>query len=103
MRGEWRRQHNEKLYDLYSSNVIREIKSRIIIWAGYEARMGDGSVAYRLVVGRPEGKKSPGRPKRRRENNSKMDLKEVEWGRMNRIDLVQDTEIWRALLNLWVS
>jgi len=55
--GSGEKKYNEELYDLYSSsNVIRAIKSRRMIWAGYEARMGDGNGAYRLMVGRPEGK-----------------------------------------------
>jgi hypothetical protein len=57
VRRKWRSLHNEELHDLYSSpNVIRAIKSRGMIWAGYVARMGDGSGLYRLVVGRSEGK-----------------------------------------------
>jgi hypothetical protein len=74
--GEWRRLHNEELYDLYSSpNIIQVIKSRRMRWAGYVARMGEGRGAYRVLVGRPEGRRPLGRPRRRWEDNIKMALK----------------------------
>jgi hypothetical protein len=58
--------HNEELRDLYSSpNIIRVIKSRRMRWAGHVARMGEKRNAYRLLVGKPEGRRSLGRPKRR--------------------------------------
>jgi hypothetical protein len=79
--GEWRRLHNEELNDLYSSlNIIRVIRSRRMRWAGYVARMGEGRGAYRILVGRPEGTRLLGRPRRRWEDNIKMDLQEVGWG-----------------------
>jgi hypothetical protein len=79
--GKWRRLHNEELNDLYSSpNIIRVIKSRRIRWAGHVARMGEKRGAYRILVGRPEGRRPLGRPRRRWEDNIKMDLQEVEWG-----------------------
>jgi hypothetical protein len=75
--GEWRRLHNEELYDLYSSpNIIRMIRSRMK-WAGRVARMGEGRGANRILVGRPEGKRPLGRPRRRWEDNIKNDLQEV--------------------------
>jgi hypothetical protein len=56
--GEWRKLHNEELHDLYpSSSIIRIIKSRRIRWAGHEARIGERRNAYRLLVGKPEGKR----------------------------------------------
>jgi hypothetical protein len=76
--GEWRRLHNEELNDLYSTpNIIRVIKSRRMRWAGHVARMSEGRGAYRVLVGRPEGRRPLGRPRRRWEDNIKMDLQEV--------------------------
>jgi hypothetical protein len=64
--GEWRRLHNEKLHDLYSSlDIIRLIKSRRMRWTRHVARMGEKRGAYRILVGRPEGRRAVGRPKRR--------------------------------------
>jgi hypothetical protein len=63
--GEWRRLHNGELYDLYSSqNIILAIKSRIMRWAGHIAHMGDRRGGYRVLVGKPEGKRPLGRPRR---------------------------------------
>jgi hypothetical protein len=79
--GEWRRIHNEELNDQYSSpNIIRVIKSRRIRWAEHVARMGEGRGAYNILVGRPERRRPLGRPRRRWEDNIKMDLQEVGWG-----------------------
>jgi hypothetical protein len=73
--GEWRRLHNEELSDLYSSpNIIRVIKSRRMRWAGHVAREGEKRGAYRILVGRPEGRRPLGRPRHRWEDNIKMDL-----------------------------
>jgi hypothetical protein len=64
--GEWRKLHNEELRDLYSSqSIIRLIKLRRMRWAGHVARMGKKRNAYRVLVGKPEGKRSLGRPRRR--------------------------------------
>jgi hypothetical protein len=82
--GEWRRLNNEELNDLYSSpNIIRVIKSRRIRWARHVARMGEGRGAYRIFVGRPEGRRPLGRPRFRWEDNIKMGLQEVELGGMD--------------------
>ena len=76
--GEWRRLHNEELNDLYSSpNVIWVIKSRRMRWAGYVVRMGERRGGYRVWWGKTEGKRTLGRPKRRSEDNIKIDLQEV--------------------------
>jgi len=64
--GEWRRLHNEELNGLYSSpNIVRVIKSRRMKWTGHVSRMGEERVAYRVLVGKPEGKRPLGRPRRR--------------------------------------
>jgi hypothetical protein len=79
--GEWRRLHNKELYDLYSSpNIIRVMKSRRLRWAGHVARMGERRGAYRALVGKPEGRRTLERPRRRWEDNIKMDLREVGSG-----------------------
>jgi len=78
VRGEWRQLHNEELNNLHCSpNIVRVIKSRRMRWAGQVARMGEGRGVYRVWVGKPEEKTPLGRPRRRREDNIKMDLQEV--------------------------
>jgi hypothetical protein len=79
--GELRKLHNGELRNLYSSpDIIRHIKSRRMRWAGHVARMGEGGNVYRVLVGKPEGKKGLGRPRRRWEDGIKMDLREIGWG-----------------------
>jgi hypothetical protein len=98
--GEWKKLHNEELRDLYSSLcIIRIIKSRKMRWAGHVARMGERRNAYRLLVGKPEGKRPLGRPRRRWLDNIGMDLGDVGWGDVNWIGLAQDRNSWRALVN----
>jgi hypothetical protein len=78
--GDLRRLHNEELNDLYSSpNNIRVIKSRRVRWAEHVARMGKKRGAYRILVGRPEGRPPLGRPRHTMEDNIKMDHQEVGW------------------------
>jgi hypothetical protein len=92
--GEWRSIHNEELNGLYSSpNIIGVIKSRRMRWTGHVARMGETRGAYRILVRRPEGRRPLGRPRRRWEDNIKMDLEEVGWG-MDCIELPQDRDRW---------
>jgi hypothetical protein len=80
MTGEWRKLRNEELRDLYSSpSIIRIIKSRWKRWAGHVARMGEKRNSYRLLMGKPEGKRPLGRPRRRWVDNIRMDLEEVGW------------------------
>jgi hypothetical protein len=92
--GDWRKLHNEELHNLYSSpNIIGMIKSRMR-WAGYVARMGEKRNACRILVGKQEGKRPLGRPRRKWVDN-----REVGWDGMDWIDLAQDREQWRALVN----
>jgi hypothetical protein len=98
--GEWRKLHNEELHDLYSSpSIIRIIKSRRIRWEGHVARMGEKRNAFRLLVGKPEGKRPLGRPILRWVDNIKMDLGEAGWGDVDWIGLAKDRNRWRALVN----
>ncbi|KAJ4448560.1 hypothetical protein ANN_10578 [Periplaneta americana] len=95
--GEWRKLHNTELHALYTSpDIIRTIKSRRLIWAGHIARMGESRNAYRVLVGRPDGKRPLGRPRRRWEDNIKMDLREVGYDGRDWINLAQDRDQWRA-------
>jgi hypothetical protein len=76
--GSWRKLHNDELHSLYSStDIVRVIKSRRMRWAGHVARMGEGRGVYRILVGRPEGRRRLGRPRCRWEDNIKMDLREI--------------------------
>ena len=98
--GEWRRFHNLELNDLYSSpNIVRVIKSRRMRWAGYVARMGEERVVYRVLVRKPEGGRSLGRPRRRWVDNIRMDLQEVGCGYMDWIGLAQGRDRWRTLVS----
>jgi hypothetical protein len=79
--GGWRKLHNEELRDLYSSPcIIRIMKARRMRWAGHVARMGEKRIAYRLFLGKPQGKRPLGRRRRRWVDNIRMDLAEVGWG-----------------------
>ena len=105
--GKWRRLHNEELNNFYASpNIVRMIKSRRMRWAGHVACMGEERVVYRVLVGKPEGRRPLGRPWRRWVGNIRMDLQEVGCGYMDWIGLVQDRDRWRtlvsAVMNLWV-
>ena len=82
--GYWRKLHNENFNDLYSSpNSFRVIKSRRMRWAGHVACLGERKGVYRVLVGKPEGKRPLERPRHRWENNIKMDLREVGCGVKN--------------------
>jgi hypothetical protein len=89
--GSWRKLHNDELHSLYSSpNVVMVIKSKRMRWAGHVARMGEGRGVYRVLVGSPEGKRPLGRPRRRWEDNIKLDLRETRNDGANWIRLAQD-------------
>ncbi|KAJ4436761.1 hypothetical protein ANN_16893 [Periplaneta americana] len=95
--GEWRKLDNTEVHALYSSpDIIRNIRSRQVRWAGHVARMGESRNAYRVSVGRPEGIRPLGRPRRRWEDNIKMDLREVGYDTRDWINLAQDRDQWRA-------
>jgi hypothetical protein len=85
--GEWRKLHNE-------------IKSRRMRWVGYVACMGEERNVYKVFMGKPEGKRAPGRPRRRWEDEIRMDLRVIGWGSVEWIQLAQDRDRWRALVNM---
>ena len=98
--GEWRKLHNEELNDLYCSpNIVRVIVLRRMRWAGHVARMGERRGVYRVLVGKPEGKRPLGRSRGRWEDNIKLYLQEVRFGGMDWIELAQDRNCWRAHMN----
>jgi len=100
---EWRKLHNEELGDLYSlPNIVRVVKPRRMSWAGHVARMGEGRGVHRVLVGKPEGKRRLGRPRRRWEDNIKMDIREVGGGG-DWMELAQDSDRWRAIVNTVIN
>jgi hypothetical protein len=83
--------HNEEFHILYSSqNIIRYIKSRRMRWAAHVARMGEEMNVYKVLVGKPEGKRPLGKPRRRWKAGIRMDLSEIGWGSVDWIQLAQD-------------
>jgi hypothetical protein len=94
--GGWRKLHN-----LYSSpSIIRMIKSRRMRWAVHVARIGAKLNAYRVLVGKPEGRRPLGQHRCRWVDNIKMDLTDIRWSGMVWIDLPQERDQWRALMNM---
>jgi hypothetical protein len=103
----WRKLHNDELHSLYSlPNIVMVIKSRRMRGAGHVACMEEGRDVYRVLVGRPEGKRPLGRPRCRWEDNIKMDLREIGINGVNWLQLAQDRVQWWAfvstVMNLWV-
>jgi hypothetical protein len=93
--GEWRKLHNEELHDLYCSPItsnIRTMKARRMRWTRHVARMGAKRNAYRLLVGKPVGRRPLGRPRRRWLDNIGMDVVEVEWSDVDWTGLAQDRD-----------
>jgi hypothetical protein len=82
-----------------SVSIIKIMKAKRMRWAGHVARTGEKRNACRLLVGKPEGRRLLGRPRRRWLDNIGMDLVEVGWGDVNWISLAQDRDRWRALVN----
>jgi hypothetical protein len=102
--GGWRKLHNEGLHRLYSSpSIVRVIKARRMRWAGHVARMREVRGAYNILVGRPEGRRQIGRPRRRWEDNIKMDLRERVFEDVDWFHWAQDRDRWRALVNTVMS
>jgi hypothetical protein len=98
--GEWKKLHNEELSDLYFlPNIVRVVKSRRMRWAGHVARVGEGRGVYRVLVGKPERKRPSGGPRRKWEDNIKMDLHEVGGEYGDWMELAQDTDRRRALVS----
>jgi len=97
---ECRRLHNEELNDLYCSpNIVRVIKLRRMRWSGHVAHMGEERGIYRVLLGKPEGRRPLGRPRRRWVDNIRMDLQVVGCGYMDWIELAQDRDGWRRLVS----
>jgi hypothetical protein len=91
--GSWIKLHNEELHGFYSSpSVIRVIKARRMRWSGHVARTGEVRGACNILVGKPEGRKPLGRPRRRWEDNIKMDLREIGFGDVDWIHLDRDRD-----------
>jgi hypothetical protein len=100
MTGVWRKLHNEELHGLYSSpSIVRVIKARRMRWAWHVARKGEVRGAYNILVGRPDGRRPLRRRRRRWKDTIKMDLRETGFGDVDWINLGQDRDRWRALVN----
>jgi hypothetical protein len=98
--GEWSKLHNEGLHNLYSSpDIIRQIKSRRMRWAGHVACMGEERKVYKVLVGKPEGKRQLGRPRRRWEDGIRMNLGEIGLGGVDWIRLAQDRDRWQVVVS----
>jgi hypothetical protein len=98
--GEWRKLHSEELHNVYSSpDIIRQVKSRRMRWAGHVARMEEERKVYKVLVGKPEGQRPLGRPRRRWEDGIRMDLRETGLRVVDWIRLAQDRDRWRAVVS----
>jgi len=98
--GGWRKLQNEDLHDLYASpDVIGVIKSRRMRLAGHIAYIGEMRNAYKILIGRPEGKSPLVWPRRTWEDNIRLDLREIRWEVVKWIHLTQDRDQWRTLVN----
>ena len=99
--GERTRLHNEEFHSLYHSpNIVRVNKSRRLRWAGHVARREEGRSAFKILTGKPTGKVPLGRPRRRWEENIRIEHKEIGINTRNLVDSDQDSYYWRALVNV---
>jgi hypothetical protein len=96
--GEWRKLYNEKPHNSYSSPNIRQNKSRRMRWVGHVAHMGEDRKVYKVLVGKPKGKRPLGRPRRRSKDGISMDLGVTGLGGVEWIQLAQVKDLWRALV-----
>ena len=100
MNEERRRLHNEEFHSLYRPpNIVRLMKSRRLRWTGHVAGMEEGRSAFKILIVTCEGKRPLGRPRRRWENNIRMDLKGIGINTRNWVDSSQDKDYWRVLVN----
>jgi hypothetical protein len=98
--GEWRKLHNEELHNLYSStDIIRQVKSRRMRWAGHVERMGEERKVYKVLVGKPDGRRPLGRPSGRWEDGVRMDLRDIGLEGVDWIRLAQDRDRLRAVVS----
>jgi hypothetical protein len=98
--GGWRKLYNEELHNLYSSpSIIRMMKSKRMRWAGHVGRMGAKTNAYRILVGKREGKRRLGKLRHRWVDSINMDVRAIGWDGEDWIDMAQDSDQWRALMN----
>ena len=98
--GEWRSLHNKDLHSLYRSpNIVKVIKSRRFRWAGHAARMEESRSGFKILTGKPRGRRPLGRPRRRWDHNIRMDLEEIGINAGKWVDSAQDRNYWRALMN----
>jgi hypothetical protein len=98
--GEWRKLLNEELHNLYSfPDIIRQVKSRRMRWAGHVARMGEERKVYKVLVGKPKGRRPLERPRRRLEDGVRMHLREIGLGGVDWIRLAHDRDRWRAVVS----
>jgi hypothetical protein len=97
---DWRKLHSEELHNLSSSpDIIRQVKSMRMRWVGHVAHVGEERKVYKVLVGKPEGRRPIGRPRRRWEDGVRMDLKEIGLGGVDWIRLAQDRDRWRAVVS----
>jgi hypothetical protein len=98
--GEWRKLHNEELYNMYTSpDIIRQVKLRRVRWAGYVACMGEERKVYKVLVGKPKGKRPLERPRRSWEYGFRINMREIGLGGVDWIRLAQDRDRWRAVVS----